>query len=727
MRLVFYLAALPLLTAVCLGRAEASGEATAPLTFDQIFAANRPGEWPKQIAWSPDGTRLGYLLPGEEGGQALWELAVPSGEARLLLTSKDLPATGGEEVGIDRYHFSPTGGAVLVAAGGELFLAPGPGASPRRLTETPEQEDGESFSPDGSRVAFTRGPDLYVLDLDRGKERPLTRDGKANLVLNGQTDWVYGEEIWDREPEGYWWSPDGERIAFYRFDEAGVESYPLVDFLPTYPRVTWQRYPKAGSANPRVSIGIVEVAKGRTVWLDTGGAPDDYLARVHWHPSGRELAVERLNRDQTRLEVLLCDAVRGRSSPLLIEEHPTWVNLSRDFRFLADGRFLWTSERTGFRHIYLYTPDGKLIQPLTQGPWSVTSIDGVDDREGWVIFSAHSAAGSGAAHRRVMRVALAGGDPLPLSPEPGWNQALVAPRGGHWLYSEADADHPPRRFVVRPDGSRVKELPAGPAGAFDPGDLPRWESLAIWGLDGRKLPARILKPPGFDPAKRHPALMYHYGGPGSQVIVQRWDGRTRDLWHRMMAQRGYFVLSVDNVTTAFFGKEGEDKVHRDFGRFNLDAQLAGVEYLKTLPFIDPARIGLWGWSGGGSNTLTAMLSAPGVWRAAVAGAPVTDWKLYDSIWTERYLDTPQANPQGYAASSPITLAAKLRDPLLLIHGLADDNVHPQNSLAMARAFTAAGVPFEEAYYHGQTHAMKGQPERHMYERMTAFFDRHLKP
>jgi dipeptidyl-peptidase-4 len=333
----------------------------------------------------------------------------------------------------------------------------------------------------------------------------------------------------------------------------------------------------------------------------------------------------------------------------------------------------------------------------------------------------------GAAHRRVMRVALAGGDATPLSAEAGWHEALVAPRGGWWLHSGSNADRPPRRVLVGPDGSRGPELPTGPPGAFDPRRLPPWEFQVIWGLDGRKLPARLLRPPGFDPQRRYPALMYHYGGPGSQVVTERWEGRTRDLWHRMMAQRGYFVLSVDNLTTAFFGKEGEDKVHRGFGRFNLDAQLAGVEYLKGLPYVDSKRIGLWGWSGGGTNTLMAVLTSPGVWRAAVAGAPVTDWKLYDSIWTERYLDSPKDNPQGYANSSPISLAGKLKDHLLMVHGLADDNVHPQNSFAMASAFVAAGVAFEEAYYHGQKHAMTGDAERHFFERMTEFFDRCLQP
>lgn len=737
-----------LVSSVCPAAAQ-DAPPPAELSFEQIFSENRPGTWPKQIAWGPDGARVGYLLPAENllpaekgglpaegGGEVLWLLDVASKNAEAVLESKDLPAKEGEKATIDGYHFSPKGDALLVESGGDLFLkrlAPAPGKL-ERLTKTPDTEELPSFSPDGGAVAFVRGFDLYRLDLANGREKALTQGGKENVLLNAKNDWVYWEEIWGRSPESYWWSPDGKRIAYYQFDESPVPSYPLVDFLPTYPTVDWQKYPKAGQPNPKVRIGVLDVAKGKTVWLATGGAPDDYLARVHWTPGSEAVVVERLNRDQTRLDLVRCEAATGRCAPFFTEEAKTWVNLTNDGRFLEDGRFLWTSERTGWRQLYLYGSDGKLVRELTVGLQVVTSIDAVDEAAGTVYYSTYSGAGMGAANRMVYRLSLEGGTPQALTQAAGWNEALVAPGAKHWLHTVSTSEEPPRRRVLETGGKLVLELPAGPAPSYDPKGLPRFEALTIWSLEGNKLPARILKPagfdpkkPGFDPNKEYPAIMYHYGGPASQMVVNRWDSRVRDAWHRRMAQRGYVVLTVDNLTTAFFGKGGEDKVHRNFGAYNTDAQVAGVEYLKTLGYVDPARIGLWGWSGGGTNTLLAVLQKPGVWKAAVAGAPVTDWKLYDSVWTERYLDTPQDNPRGYESSSPVTYAGQLKDRLLLVHGTADDNVHPQNTVVMSQALIDAGALFEELILPRQKHGLRGKAEEHFYRAMADFFDRWLKP
>ncbi len=710
------------------------GEVT-PLTFDQIFSPDRPGTWPKQIQWTSDSRQLTFVLPDEQGNHVLWGLDAATGTSAPLLAATELraPQAAGSEppepgkATLGSYQWSRQGGLLVEADGAYYFVAKG-GAGAQRLAAPSDGWEGPVFSPDGKQLAFSRGGNLYVRDLATGKERSLSRDGKPGTTLYGTTDWVYGEEIWDRAPEALWWSPDGRWLAFYRFDETPVASYPLLDASPTYPTVDWQKYPKAGTPNPKVKIGVVDPKKGKTVWLATGGADDDYLARVHWLPGSQALAVERLNRDQTRLELLRCDPTNGRCTTLLVEESKTWVNLSNDRHFFPDGSFLWSSEEQSWRHLYLYGADGKLIRPLTAGPFSITAVLAVDEAAGIVYAQAFSGSGMGGAHRRLIKVPLAGGEPkLLISPESGWNEGLFAPDGSAWLHTVSTADAPPRRRLYRSDGTSVADLPTGPPAAFATEGLPRWEFLSIWGLDGNKLPARLLKPANFDPSKKYPVIMYHYGGPGSQVVMSRWDGRGRDLWHKRMAQRGYVVFSVDNPTTIFFGKRGEDKVHRNFGAYNLEAQLAGVEYLKAQPWVDAGRIGLWGWSGGGTNTLLALLKKPGVWKAAVAGAPVTDWHLYDSIWTERYLDTPQDNPKGFEESSPLTYAGQLKDSLLLIHGTGDDNVHPQNSLVMSQAWINAGVAFEEAFYPGQKHGFRGSAERHFYERMTEYFDRQLKP
>lgn len=746
---------------------QASGQAPendSRLTFDQIFEGTSPGEWPKGLAWNHDGSLLGYFLPGEgEDAKELWGLDTATGESRRLLTAADLPApvgkaakkdagtkdaettegeasaAGGEEekAGLDGFDFSPAGGGLLIHSGERVLWmdlpAAGAGAEKGLRTLLSGEVESAKLSPDGQQLAFVRDADLHVRPTAKGgAEKALTTDGEENVTLNGKPDWVYWEEIWGRDPEGFWWSPDSARIAFYHFDETPVSQYPLVDFSTVYPEVKWQRYPKAGTANPKVKLGVVEVATGKTVWLETGNgagedAEDAYLARVHWHPDGRHVAVERLNRDQTELAVLLCDASTGAcSKTLLTEEAPTWVNLSRDFRFLPDGRFLWTSERTGWRQLYLYSAEGEMIRALTEGRWIITSIDGMNEERGTVVLTGTAGPSLATARRRVYEVKIDEPGVRGITPADGWNQALVAPSGDAWVHTASSAARPPKRIVYGPDREVVTELTGGPEPDFSGEGLPTWEFQTIWNLEGNRLPAMLMKPANFDKTKKYPAIMYHYGGPGSQVVSDVWSNRGRDLWHKMMAQRGYVILAVDNLTTIFYGKEGEDKVHRDFGEYDLRAQVSGVEFLNSTGFVDPDRIGLWGWSGGGTNTLMCLLKRPGLWKAGVSGAPVTNWYLYDSIWTERYLDHPEGNEAGYQASSPLHLADQLKDHLLIVHGTGDDNVHPQNTMQMSSAFIEAGIPFEQAIYPGQKHGITGDSERHFYERMTEFFDRYLK-
>ena len=741
------------------GAAPAPQDRTSELTFDLIFEGDGAGSAPRDLLWSPDGRRLAYRFDDGDGN-GVWVLEPGRGEPRLLhrdpgdgeddgddgadeeASEADAEVREAADEGpgrIGEYAWSPDGAALALVAGGDLWLVPAVGEAPARLTETDDDEEAPSFSPDGRRLAFVRDFDLWLLDLETRRERALTADGVENEVLNGTTDWVYWEEIWGRDATGYWWSPDGSRIAYYRFEEDAVGSYPLVDFTAVpYPEVTWQKYPKAGTDNPRVRIGVLEVAaadpQAATRWLDTGDDPTEYLARVDWRPDGARIAVQRLNRDQTRLDLLSCDPGSGRCDLLLQESWPTWVNLGDDFRWLADGRFLWGSERTGWRHLYLYAADGALVRPLTSGDWSVTSLDGVDPERGRAVFTAYAPGPPGARDRRVAAVPIgsaapggdgAGGAAAPLTEGAGWHAATVAPAGGLWVHERSDSETPPRLVVRDAEGREVAALPTVEP-AVDPGALPRWRYFTIDGPDGARLPARELAPAGREGGAPGPALMYHYGGPGSQVVANRWGG-DQDLWHKMLAQHGWTVLSVDNVASAYFGKRGEDRQHRRFGPLNLAAQRAGAAWLAATGRVDPARIGLWGWSGGGTNTLYCLFHSPGTWAAGMAGAPVTDWRLYDTIWTERYLDHPEANPEGYEASSPITHAAGLADRLLVVHGTADDNVHPQNTIALTAELIAAGKPFEEAIHPRQKHGFRDADERHFYERMTRFFEDALAP
>ncbi|HKI04792.1 MAG TPA: DPP IV N-terminal domain-containing protein [Thermoanaerobaculia bacterium] len=717
-----------------LGQSSASEQPPAPektplLTVDAALAPSALGRRGAQRAWAPDGKRLTFVWDehGDGKEEALWVLDATTGKRDLLLKTTGLKH-GEEDFKLTAYSWSPRGDALLLVFKGDLYLLPFAVpldmAKLRRLTRTEAAEEEARFSPDGSRIAFVRGFDLYTIEAATGRETRLTTDGKENVTLNGTTDWLYGEEIWNRSPVGYWWSPDGSRIAYYHFDETLVGVYPLVDDTLVYPKVEWQKYPTAGEPNPRVRLGVADLATGRTSWLETGD-PDAYLARVEWTPRGDGVAVQRLNRDQNRLDLLRCAPAGGACSTLLTETWPTWVNLGDDFKFLPDGRFLWGSERSGWRRLYLHGADGKAVRPVTPEGWAITHLDAVAADGSWAMVTAYPTSELGAVDKRVARLRL--DDPKAdwevLTPTPGTHQALVAPKTGAWVHIWHDADTP-ARTEVRPAGGGAAIAMPFALPPFDVASLPKWEFLTIAGPEGSRLPARLLKPAGFDPSRRYPVIVYHYGGPGSQVVDNAWS--TRAAWMKMMTQRGFITFSVDNQSSIFFGKAGEDRDHRRFGPLNLAAQLAAVDYLKSLPWVDASRIGLWGWSGGGYNTLYCLLNRPGVWKAGVAGAPVTDWKLYDSTWTERYLDHPQDNPDGYRDSSPVTYSANLKDRLLIVHGLADDNVHPNNSILMTDELVKAGLQFEQAFYPGQTHSFAGLSLRNFFQRMTDFFERELQ-
>jgi dipeptidyl-peptidase-4 len=719
--------------------------APARVSFDDLFATGAGGRQPGNLEWEAGSGRLLYTWDekGDGSEKAWYRLDPATGRRETLLRLADLKKMGkpgkGSEAGSkkdlvpDAILPSPKHDAFLLVADGDLYLYGIPGQSVRTLTETPGAEQAASFSPDGSKVAFVRGWNLHVLDLESGEERALTRDGEENAILNGINDWVYEEEIWNRAPAAYWWSPDGSRIAYLHFDEEGVGLYPIVDSAPLYPSVQWQKYPKAGETNPKVTVGVVEVATGVTSWLPTEPAPkgDHYIARVAWAPKGDAVAVQRLNREQTKLELLRCpvDPRKGTSSgdcaPLVTETQATWINIENDFRYLPDGRFVWGSEREGWRRLYLHAADGSEIRPLTPKNWSIRALDAVGDDGASILVTGFEGRGLEPIHKKVARVGLAKEGWEVLTPERGTHRAVADPKTGSYVHMWSTADAAPA-IELRRSGKAPLPLPSAPP-ATDLETLPKWEFVLIDGPDGPggiKLPARILKPSPFDPSAKYPVLMYHYGGPASQVVDDGWNLRSH--YQKAMAQRGFVLFSVDNASSLFFGKTGEDRDHRRFGEVNLAGQLAGVAYLKTLPWVDAKRIGLWGWSGGGTNTLYCILSRPGVWKAAVSGAPVTDWRLYDSIWTERYLDSPQDNAEGYKDSSPITHAAKLADHLLLIHGFADDNVHPQNSVNFSDALIKAGRPFEEAFYPKQKHGFGPAYSRHYYEKMTEFFERTLQ-
>ena len=680
------------------------------------------------LTWSRDGKTL-VALWREGEPKALRAFDAETGAERWSFSFDRLPG-----IDVDRPFFvrsfdlSPVDDTVVMVAGGDLYLLLPASGEARRLTDTDAEEKAPRYSPDGRRIAFVRDADLWLVDVQSGAETRLTTDGRPGEILNGEPDWVYAEEIWNRKPHAFWWSPTGQAIAYVRFDERDVPRHPLVDDRSPRATVDWQRYPQPGDPNPRVTLHVVELLSGTTEPIDTGTADgDSYLARVHWRLDGSALAVERLDRDQSRLELLVCRLRGGDCRAIVEQQRPTWVDLSDDFRFLSDGSFLWSDDGPdGRRLLARYDHLGRRRLDLMPAGWSLDQVLEVVESRGEVLVRAFRTAGLGAAERSVLALHLGGRRAeRVLTPTAGWHTATVAAESGYWVHEASDSSTPPTLTIRLPEGTAIVELPAPVAWSPEFDALPRWRTFTLPGPGGVELPARLLRP-DTPTDRRVPVVMYQYGGPASQVVRNGWGGE-RDLWHRWLASRGYAVLAVDNPASRFFAKSGAERLHRRFGEIELAAQLAAVAWLRSQPWVDSSRLGLWGWSGGGSNALYAVTHAPGVWRATVAGAPVTDWRLYDSIWTERYLDHPTSNPDGYRDSSALSAAARLADPLLVVHGTGDDNVHSQNTTAFVAALIDAGKPVETAIYPGQLHRFSRPASAHFYARMTAFFDRHLLP
>lgn len=705
------------------------------LTVERILADPAlEGVLPKEVRWLPKGESFSFLAAigeGKEVRNVLWLEVAASGDRQGLLNEGELPTFGDGKGAVTPrltgYQWSPKGDAVLLSGGGDLFLVSLPGRRVRRLTATAAEEGLAAFSPDGRWVSFVRGNDLFVFDLAGGNEARLTEDGSPDH-LNGKLDWVYGEEVYERGASGYAWSPDSRSIAFLTLDESRVPRFPLVDLLEPHPTVKDQHYPCPGDPNPTAGLSVVRVVPDadRPVPrqdLRFSGENAAYLVRFGWTPDGRAVWYELENRAQTRLELVRRELGSGRVDPLLVDEDPAWINVSDDLRFLRDGRFLWSSERNGFRHLYVYGTDGKPHQ-ITRGDWEVTSVVTVDEDSGWVAFTATEAS---PLERQLYRVRLDGSGFVRLTQEGGSHAVERAPGTGLLLDTHSRLLRPPSMRLLDARGRILREVAPIRPPELGKYALGRADLLMVSAADGTTLHAKLVRPPDFDPGRRYPVLVYIYGGPGGQTVLDAWGGRY-DLIAQVLAGRGFLVFSLDGRGTPARGREFERAVLRRLGKVELEDQLAGVEWLKKQPFVDGQRLGIWGASYGGFMTCYAMTNAPGVFKAGAANASVTDWRLYDSVYTERYLKLPAENPDGYRDSSPVNQVDRLSGALLLTHGTADDNVHWHNTLAFADTLTRAGKRYDLELYAGATHRFYRNDQRvDLWARMVEFFERHLKP
>jgi dipeptidyl-peptidase 4 len=716
-----------------LGAAPLAAQQSTPpsqLTVERIFASTdfRLQTLPS-IQWMRDGQR--YTFVGENGDLVVEDAA--SGRREVMVAASALVPQGAQRpLAIEGYQWSADERKLLIFSNtqrvwrantrGQYFVW-----DLERRTLSPVGTGMQmfaKFSPDGSRVGFVRDNDLYVADLATGRETRLTHDG-GEQVINGTFDWVYEEELGLQD--GWRWSPDGRRIAFWRIDQSRVGTFYMIQETDSlYSQPIALRYPKAGTPNPTAKIGVVSVDGGETRWMDTGTDPEALLVRMQW-AGPTEVVVQRMNRIQNRVDVLLADASTGSSRTLFTETDDAWIDIRDNvFQWVNGGRqFLWSSDRDGWQHLYLYDRDGSVARQLTRGAWDVTRLMGVDSVAGWVYFGA---AEEGPTQRHVYRVRLNGrGGMEQLSREPGTHAATISPAGTYYLETYSTIATPTVTRLHRADGTPVRVLADNQRvrEAVAALDIRAPEFLTIPGADGTLLNAWMIRPADFDPAKKYPVLMYVYGGPGSQTVTDAW-GSTRYLWHQSLAQRGYIVVSVDNRGTAARGRAFEKSVYMKLGQLEAADQIAAATWLAQQPYVDAERLGIWGWSYGGYTTSFTMTRAGSPFRAGIAVAPVADWWLYDTIYTERFMRTPQENAEGYRSGAPVNAAADLRGRLLLVHGTGDDNVHFQNSVRLANALQAAGKQFQLMAYPNRTHSISGgRTSVHLYTMMTDWLEQNL--
>jgi dipeptidyl-peptidase 4 len=714
-----------LAAAVIVSPALAQSTATGKkLTVERIYSApSLGGTLLRGIEWSPDGKRVSFFdRTGNERRAAteLWAVDAATGKksvlvdaellASLLEPEKQKPtqATGLGRAMPQDYQWAPDSKGILFISDSALTWLDLATMTPKRLINGEEEIEDARLSPDGKWVSFVQNYNLWTINLASGDKQELTQGGSEEL-LKAKLDWVYPEELSSRT--AYWWSPDSTHIAYFEMDERPVTKYPIYDMSSEVGAVEITRYPQAGEPNPIVRVGVIPVGGGETKWMDTGADTNVYIARVNWLPNSKGIAIERLNRAQTHLDLLLCDPASGSSKTILAEDDPYWINVADDLYFFSDSQqFLWTSERQNYRLIYLYDISGKLLKQVTTGDWNVTSTEGfgpraangliVNESRGDVFF--HSNKGN-PIEMQVYDVSLKDGSVKPVTQGGGVHEADFAPDASAFVELYSAAETPPRQNLRRADGTLLTTLLENKLPDLEEYHLPRVEFTSIKTSDGATLYASMIKPPDFDAAKKYPVLVEVYGGPGAQSVRDEWSP-TR-FWSQLMAQRGYIIWSLDNRGSLGRGHNFETPIYHHFGAIELDDQVAGVNYLKSLPYVDGNRIGIWGWSYGGYMTLQALLHASDVFKTGVAVAPVTDWHLYDTIYTERYMGLPRQNEQGYHDSSPANYAEGLKGKLMVAHGTGDDNVHFANTALLLNKLIDAEKYPQLMMFPGRGHGM----------------------
>ncbi|SQH75250.1 Dipeptidyl aminopeptidase 4 [Shewanella benthica] len=713
-----------------------------PLSIERLYASPAlAGTSPRGLKLSPDGKRVTYLA-GRKDDQYfydLWQMDVASGKQSILVDADKLTIgeLSDEEKarrerqriygqGIMEYFWSDDSQAILIPASGVLYYFSVDDGEVNLLPTGDGFVTDARLSPKGNYVSFVRDQNLFVLELKTSKLTAMTSDG-GGAIKNAMAEFVAQEEM-DRMT-GYWWSPDESAIAYTRIDESGVELVTRNEIYADGIKLTEQRYPYAGKNNVTIKLAVVTLAEQKKIWVDLGKEQDIYLPRVNWLPDSKRLSYQWQSRDQQSLDLRVVSLAQIDKSRVLVEERSdAWVNLNNDLYFLKQQEsFIWASERDGFKHLYLIGLDGKVKKQLTSGDWTVDEVELVDEKTGWIYFSGRKTL---VTEKHLYRVPLNGGEVENISQRSGMHSPVFAENEAVYLDYFSSLSQPPQ---ISLHGDKGQQLAWVEQNEVDK-THPLYPFFGLWQLpefgqikaeDGQALQYRLFKPTNFSADKQYPVVVRVYGGPHAQLVVNSWSDQ--DYFTQYLLQQGYIVFQLDNRGSAHRGTQFEHVIYQHLGEAEVNDQKTGVDYLRTLAYVDSANIALYGHSYGGYMALMGLFKAPDYFKAAISGAPVTDWALYDTHYTERYLGHPQQNAKGYEASSVLPYVKGYQSGLLMYHGMADDNVLFENSTKVYKALQDEGKLFQMIDYPGSKHSMRGEKVRtHLYRSLADFLERELK-
>lgn len=674
----------------------------------------------KNIIWTPDGKCVAYFENIDTTQIALLRMNARSKTIDTIFVSSQLLWFGeNDTIKMDHknYKWSPVGNKLLLRGEKDLFIYNIEEKSLDRVTTDKDSKSDVKFSPDAKWLSYIKNHDIWITKIDTKENLQLTKDGNDSLY-NGELDWVYPEELDIRS--GYQWSPDSRNIAFMQMDESNVPKFPIPDWTNPHPDIYWEYYPKAGDQNPEVRLGIIDISEDKVVWINLESPDIEYIPRFDWLPNSETLAVQTLNRGQNHLKLYFVNTVSGDCRLILEEKDPYWLNITDLYYFFKNREnFIWYSEQDGFMHLYLYNYEGNIIEQLTKGKWCVTELNDVDEKKEIVYFTSTK---ESVLERHIYSLSLKTKKVIKIDKGKGTHSGNFSPLFHYYIERFSRIDIPTKLYLTSVKGKKVKVLFQNDEFDKDKYGFGTTRFKEITAEDGATLYCSLLYPRDFDPKKKYPVLIYVYGGPHTQLVCNRFV----NTWYQLLAQRGYLVFALDNRGSYGRGRDWERKIYLQLGKCELQDQLAGVNYLKSLNYVDSDRIGIWGWSYGGYMTLYSLCKAPDIFKTGIAVAPVTDWKYYDSIYTERYMGLPKDNTLGYKKSAPLNFVEQLKANFLLVHGMADDNVHFQQSASFINELIKYNKHFQFMTYPRRKHGISDKDARiHLFETMTKFIEENL--